>query len=101
MKLSYTQLKSIYNISDLINKDSDISKVYIDGYTDNIGSEIANIKLSKKRASEVAYAMVLNGVKKDMIRITGQGPRNPLRSNATQDGRDQNRRVEIRLIKKQ
>lgn len=101
IKLSYNQLKSIYNISDLINKDSDISKVYIDGYTDNIGSEVANIKLSKKRASEVAYAMVLNGVRKDMIRITGQGERNPLRSNATQDGRDQNRRVEIRLIKKQ
>ncbi|MBD1573429.1 OmpA family protein [Vibrio sp. S17_S38] len=99
INLSSNQKILVSNISDLIKKDNDISKVYIDGYTDNIGGDITNLKLSKKRASEVAYAMVLNGVKKDMIRVTGQGSRNPIYSNATKNGRERNRRVEIRLIK--
>lgn len=99
VNMTTKQLDLISNISGLIKKDGNISKVYIDGYTDNVGGNITNLKLSKKRASEVAYTMVLNGVKKDMIRVTGQGSRNPIYSNATKDGRDRNRRVEIRLIK--
>lgn len=99
VNMTTKQLDLIFNISGLIKKDGNISKVYIDGYTDNVGGSITNLKLSKKRASEVAYTMVLNGVKKDMIRVTGQGSRNPIYSNATKDGRDRNRRVEIRLIK--
>lgn len=96
---------SVYNrdilktISTLLSKDSSIKKVLIDGYTDNVGDSVVNLKVSKERASKVAYELVSMGVKKDAIVVTGQGERYPISDNGTIEGRNKNRRVNIRLIK--
>jgi outer membrane protein OmpA-like peptidoglycan-associated protein len=61
---------------------------------------VANLQISKQRGSDVAQWFVENGVSKKMIEIRGHGDRYPKYDNTTEEGRDKNRRVEIRLVRK-
>ncbi|BDR33649.1 OmpA family protein [Photobacterium damselae] len=74
----------------------DAAQIYVVGYTDSKGSEAYNQKLSVKRADAVAEALrsVMN-VDGSRIIAEGRGESNPVASNATAEGRAQNRRVEI------
>ncbi|MHA6608513.1 OmpA family protein [Photobacterium damselae] len=74
----------------------DAAQIYVVGYTDSKGSEAYNQKLSVKRADAVAEALrsVMN-VDSSRIIAEGRGESNPVASNATAEGRAQNRRVEI------
>lgn len=67
----------------------------INGYTDSTGSEKLNEELSQKRAQAVKNELVNNGMPASTITTVGLGPANPVGSNATAAGRQQNRRVEI------
>jgi len=67
------------------------------GHTDGIGSDAYNLKLSQRRADSVATYLVQNGVSRQSIRTEAHGKRQPVASNATAQGRAQNRRVEITL----
>lgn len=71
------------------------AKVEIVGYTDSRGAEAYNQKLSEKRAQSVAGALQEQGVDASRITATGQGENNPVATNETEEGRAQNRRVEI------
>ena len=75
--------------------------VQITGYTDSTGSAALNNSLSLQRANAVANYLRLQGVSADRIVTEGAGSRNPIASNATPAGREQNRRVEIVLLNKQ
>ena len=72
---------------------------YIDvvGYADSQGSESYNLDLSNRRANAVAGYLVGQKVKAERIYVAGMGEANPIASNATPEGRAQNRRVEITL----
>lgn len=70
-------------------------QVLIVGHTDGIGSDAYNMKLSQQRAESVATYLGQNGVPRQSIRTEWQGKRQPIASNATAEGRAQNRRVEI------
>ena len=72
-------------------------QVLIVGHTDGIGSDAYNMKLSQQRAESVATYLGQNGVPRQSIRTEWQGKRQPIASNATAEGRAQNRRVEITL----
>lgn len=69
----------------------------IKGYTDNTGTEKINETLSKKRAEAVKSQLVTNGIPMTMVSTSGLGPANPVADNKTEDGRKQNRRVEIEI----
>jgi len=72
------------------------SKVIIEGYTDSIGTEKYNQKLSEGRAAAVKKYLLSNGVsEKTNISISGHGESKPIASNKTAAGRAENRRVEI------
>ncbi|MDQ2778763.1 MAG: OmpA family protein, partial [Pseudomonadota bacterium] len=71
--------------------------VQIEGYTDSTGSEQTNQVLSERRAIAVKNALTDRGVEANRISARGMGPANPVASNGTQGGRQQNRRVEIVL----
>jgi len=73
----------------------------VSGYTDNTGSDAINIPLSQKRANAVSQYLNLHGVASGRIVTQGFGSANPIASNATAVGREQNRRVEIALINNQ
>lgn len=76
-------------------KDNDL---VVTGYTDSVGAAQANQVLSSRRADSVAQYLRSNGVDSSRIRAVGAGSANPVASNATAEGRSQNRRVEIKLI---
>lgn len=75
--------------------------IQVNGYTDNTGSAAINNPLSLRRATAVADFLKLKGVAANRIIVNGYGSANPIASNATAAGREQNRRVEIVLINQQ
>jgi len=68
------------------------------GHTDSIGSEQYNQGLSERRANSVKNYLVSRGVAADRIYTEGKGETSPIASNATREGRAQNRRVEIEIV---
>jgi len=78
-----------------------IVDVHVIGYTDSEGTEKYNMALSLRRADAVRNYMVSEGVASSMIKVSGEGESNPVASNATAEGRAQNRRVEIHVGVKQ
>jgi hypothetical protein len=70
-------------------------KLAIDGYTDSVGSDAFNQTLSEKRAQGVSDYLVSQGIDAGDVTATGFGKDNPVASNSTAAGRQQNRRVEI------
>jgi OOP family OmpA-OmpF porin len=68
------------------------------GHTDNVGSNDANLKLSKARAESIRSFLVSKGVNASRIEATGYGETQPIASNKTARGRQQNRRVEFTLF---
>ena len=85
-------------IADLLKNDASL-KLEIQGHTDNIGAAAANLKLSQDRAAAVKGYLVQK-LGSDGARLTtaGLGDTKPVADNKTEDGRGQNRRVE--LVKK-
>ncbi len=65
------------------------------GHTDNTGDATYNQDLSVRRAESVSAALTTNGVAAYRLSATGQGEDNPVASNLTEEGRAQNRRVDI------
>jgi len=103
--------KLMEDAKPIISKIGDVLKQYdgyrieIIGHTDNIPQEKApyynNNVLSYWRAMSVAeYLVQVKNLNEDDITFTGMGEREPIADNSTADGRDQNRRVEIRLYNK-
>ena len=73
------------------------SGILVTGYTDSTGNDSINIPLSQARAQSVASYLASQGVSTTRINAQGQGSANPIASNATAEGREQNRRVEISI----
>lgn len=73
--------------------------VKIDGHTDNVGEYDYNMELSEKRAGSAKEYLVSKGVDSDRIATEGFSFSKPAASNATQEGRDKNRRIEVILKK--
>ena len=69
-------------------------RLEIDGHTDNVGSENYNEKLSEQRAEAVRNFLAQRGVANGLMTVRGFGPSQPVASNGTPVGRQQNRRVE-------
>ena len=73
------------------------SGILVTGYTDSTGNDAINIPLSQARAQSVANYLASRGVSTSRINTQGHGAANPIASNATAEGREQNRRVEISI----
>ena len=87
--------KALDEVAKLLNENPSW-KIFVVGHTDNVGSAASNLDLSKRRAASVMAALVskykISAVRLDSF---GAGPYSPVASNSTEDGRAQNRRVEI------
>ncbi len=70
-------------------------KIQVEGYTDNIGSDEYNQKLSEERAGAVRDYLVSQAVPQEDVTSQGFGKTNPVADNSTSSGRAQNRRVEL------
>ena len=87
------------NLDPLVRalNDDPEQAVIIEGHTDNIGSESYNVSLSEKRAKSVKQYLTAAGIDGTRISTKGLGFEFPVASNDTNEGRQQNRRVEIIL----
>ena len=91
---------TIENLVKEISSSPD-SRILIEGHTDNVptgkpGSD--NMDLSLRRAKAIANILVLHGISKNRISVTGYGDTRPISSNTTEEGRAKNRRVEVKLM---
>ncbi|WP_412530415.1 OmpA family protein [Burkholderia lata] len=80
-----------------VNRDALFRHVTVTGYTDSRGTHAHNVRLSEARARAVATYLRTGGLQAEHLATVGKGSAEPIASNATPDGRAQNRRVEIRL----
>lgn len=97
-----------YNVSkELVNdlqnfasflKENSGYQVLIYGYTDSIGSAVANKKLSQNRANAVKEALSRYGIKTLRMTAIGKGESNPIADNINKAGRAKNRRIEVELL---
>ena len=76
-------------------KDQTDRRIEINGYTDSVGAEPKNEKLSQDRADQVRDYLVSQGVSQTNVTAKGLGASEPIADNGTQTGRAMNRRVEI------
>jgi outer membrane protein OmpA-like peptidoglycan-associated protein len=84
----------IDRVAQILNKYPDTT-IKVVGYTDNKGSETYNQQLSEQRANSVKNALVVKNVQAARISALGMGESNPIADNATEGGRQLNRRVAI------
>jgi len=82
-------------VATALKDQADVKPMVVEGYTDSVGSEASNLKLSKDRAESVRAYLVSKGVPADKITSVGKGKADPVASNDTPEGRANNRRVEI------
>ena len=75
-------------------------KIRLGGYTDNTGNPAANLKLSADRATTVMNELVKLGVDKGRLSAEGYGDQHPIGDNKTEEGRQQNRRIAVRVTEK-
>jgi len=86
----------LFRVSKVLNQYPQTT-LLVAGHTDSTGSEEYNQRLSERRAEVVKNALVGNGVNPNRIRTIGYGETRPIASNASESGRQLNRRVEIRI----
>lgn len=93
-KIRSAALHTISRLADFLaaNPNRDI---LIEGFTDNVGSEISNRRLSEKRARAVRTALAQYGIDPNRLKFRGYGQSFPISSNDTTEGQQRNRRVEI------
>ena len=88
---------NVESLARILNKYPD-TDILIEGDTDSSGSEDYNLKLSERRAQSVANYLMGLGVPSSRISMVGLGEMNPIASNDTDYGRQQNRRVEVAIF---
>jgi len=81
-----------------LNRRSEIN-VEVAAHTDSSGSDKYNQALSERRAASVMDYLVSHGIKADRVNSKGYGESQPIADNTTSEGRAQNRRVELRIMK--
>lgn len=91
------QFHSVLNSVAQVLKEFDKTAILVSGHTDSTGSMQLNQTLSEQRANSVKQYLVTRSVASGRIHSVGYGPRYPVASNSTVDGRAQNRRVELKL----
>jgi len=96
-ELKAEALRNLYPLVTFL-KEHPKRDLFIEGHTDGIGSEAYNLQLSEQRAVAVGAFLVSNGIAPERITAYGSGKAYPVASNATEAGREQNRRVEVVIL---
>ena len=97
-KVNDAAKKEIDKVTDYLNT-TDNYKVLLEGHTDSTGNANYNQKLSERRANSVKNVLVNQGLEADRITTVGYGETQPVATNATKEGRAQNRRVDAKFRK--
>ncbi|MGR5065549.1 OmpA family protein [Photobacterium sp. DNB22_13_2] len=98
-KMNVEQRKQLRDIARYIRYDQRISALLIDGHTDVTGTSLDNLWLSRQRAQAVADELVALGIKRDLIQLRAHGQRYPVQQGKSGQINQQNRRVQLRLVR--
>lgn len=85
----------VAEVATALNQGDSSSHVVVEGHTDSVGSAEKNEELSLARAGAVRDTLVSRGVDAERISVAGYGSQRPIADNGSQEGRANNRRVEI------
>jgi outer membrane protein OmpA-like peptidoglycan-associated protein len=91
--------EQLTNIAEILKAYPQV-KIRIGGYTDNTGDPAANLQLSQQRADNVMAELTRLGVDPARMNAKGYGDENPVADNSTEQGRQRNRRISLRVIEK-
>jgi OOP family OmpA-OmpF porin len=91
---SYAQLNELL---EYLQRHPEI-KVEIAGHTDNTGADAHNLQLSQERSNTIRNYLVKKGIKVTQVIAKGYGSKVPVADNATEEGRQLNRRTEVRIL---
>lgn len=97
--LKYESINELDNIITLMEENPSL-RIQIIGYTDDVGSDADNLKLSHGRANAVVEYLISKGIDKSRLTPLGKGESDPIADNLTEEGRSQNRRTELKVISK-
>jgi len=89
--------ENLTNLAKILNKYED-TNILLEGHTDSDGSEEYNLQLSRSRANSVANYLQSSNVDPTRFTIMGYGEQQPVASNETVEGKQQNRRVEVAIF---
>jgi outer membrane protein OmpA-like peptidoglycan-associated protein len=90
-------LSSLEEVVDLLQTEPD-KKIRVEGHTDSLGAAETNLELSQQRAEAVREALISLGVSAERVTALGMGEDFPIASNEDEEGRAQNRRVDVILL---
>jgi outer membrane protein OmpA-like peptidoglycan-associated protein len=92
--------EQLTNIAEILKAYPQV-KIDIGGYTDNTGDPAANLQLSQQRADSVMAQLTQLGVDPSRMTAKGYGEENAVADNSTEEGRQKNRRISLRVAEKQ
>lgn len=95
--LKSESMTELDNVISLLNENPNL-KIRITGFTDNVGSAMDNLQLSKNRAISVVNYLISKSIDKTRLQYSGQGEGQPIAPNKTEEGRSLNRRTELTVI---
>ena len=87
-------------VADILTEHREIKRIQVQGHTDNRGAKNYNKALSDKRAAAVKKWLIAAGVEADRLESKGFGQEQPLDTNETDEGRQNNRRVQFIILEK-
>jgi OOP family OmpA-OmpF porin len=88
---------AINQLKTYLDETPRVTKLRIEGHTDNVGSAESNETLSGQRALAIKAALVAKGINKDRLLAVGFGQSKPIADNTTEDGKAKNRRTEFHV----
>jgi len=91
--------QQVRNIAEILRCYPNVNLKF-GGYTDATGDAAANQRLSQARAETARQAVISQGVDSSRIEAEGYGQEHPVAGNDTNDGRQRNRRIDVRVTKK-
>lgn len=91
---SFSELNELVSYMDWKKDD----RIEIAGHTDNVGNDADNMKLSQQRAEAIKQYLAKKGVNSSRVTAKGYGASQPVADNNTEEGRQKNRRTEVRIL---
>jgi Outer membrane protein and related peptidoglycan-associated (lipo)proteins len=92
--------ESFAELDELVSylKWKENEKVEIGGHTDNVGNGTDNLKLSQQRAESIRQYLLKRGIHPTRVVAKGYGASQPVDDNSTDEGRQRNRRTEVKIL---
>ena len=98
-RITATSETELTDVANTLRKYSSMT-LEVSGHTDNRGAESINQRLSGQRAQAVVDHLVAQGIQADRLQAKGYGSSKPIANNNSAEGRSQNRRVELNILKR-